>query len=502
MPAKLSKQQFIERSQSRHGSRYDYSMVEYVNNMVKVKIRCEKHGEFPQQPNHHMDGRGCPHCKNEAISARCKHELSDFLQKAKAAHGDVYDYSRVVYKKSSIKVEIGCEKHGSFWQTPNNHTSKKAGCPKCAGKAMTTADFIEKAVATHGDRYRYDKTEYRLIKGKVTITCQQHGDFSQPAESHLIGCGCTQCWHESYSSKDEQELSQWIASLGLPVINNDRKALEKGLEIDIYLPTIRVGIEYNGCYWHSDKAEKNQRKHEFKHLCAATDGIRLITVWDYDWKTKKDIVKQHLLHAIGLDSSPLIHARACVVVPITGTEANRFYAAHHLQGPCRGGVFHIGLRHNDTLVAAMSFTQGATRRGKTNAREWELARYATSARVRGGATRLFTHFIRQTGAEKVWSFSDQQHFAGALYPTLGFEKDGVLPSDYKVVKSSSMRVWHKSLWQRKNIPKRIQELGSTETFDPKTDPRTEQQMQDQMHVLRVWDAGKIRWLWKKKTLCP
>ena len=500
MPKKLTKQQFIDRSQAQHGSRYDYSQVEYVNNIQKVKIRCEKHGEFSQQPNHHMDGRGCPECKKEAISARCKHEFSDFLRKARSVHGDTYDYSKVAYQKASIKIEIGCKRHGSFWQTPNNHTSKKAGCPKCAGKSMTTADFIEKAVAVHGDRYSYENTDYRLIKEKITITCQKHGNFSQSAESHLIGCGCNQCWHESYSSKDEQELSQWIASLGLAVANNDRAALKKRLEIDVYLPALRIGIEYNGCYWHSDKVEKNTRKNEFKHLCAQTDDIRLITVWDYDWKTKPEVVKRHLLHAFDLNPSPRINARSCAITPITGTEANRFYAEHHLQGPCRGGVIHIGLRHKDTLVAAMSFTQGATRRGKNESGEWELARYATSAIVRGGASRLFKQFIQQTGAEKVWSFSDQQHFAGKLYETLGFEKDGELPSDYKVVNPNSMRVWHKSLWQRKNIPKRIEELGSSETFDPKTDPRTEQQMQDQLRVLRVWDAGKIRWLWK--TLHP
>ena len=362
---------------------------------------------------------------------------------------------------------------------------------------MTTHEFIEKSISIHGDKYRYEQTEYHLIKNKVAITCQKHGDFFQSAEAHLIGHGCPQCWQESYSSKAEQELSQWVESLGLSIIRNDRTAITAGLEMDIYIPTLKTGIEYNGCYWHSDKVEKNKRKHEFKHQCAKTDGIRLITVWDYDWQHHKNIVQQHLRHALSLNPDPPINARSCTVALISSADANRLYAGHHLQGPCRGGVIHIGLHHNNRLVAAMSFTQGATRRGKTDAGEWELARYATAALVRGGASRLFQHFIRQTGATTVWSFSDRQHFDGSLYPVMGFIRDGELPADYKVVQPSSLTVWHKSQWQRKSIPQRLRELGLLDDFDPATDPRTEQDMQNRAGVLRVWDAGKIRWRWTR-----
>jgi hypothetical protein len=56
---------------------------------------------------------------------------SQFIAKAKSIHGDKYDYSKVKYEKSSIKVCITCPKHGEFWQTPNSHLSGK-GCLKCS----------------------------------------------------------------------------------------------------------------------------------------------------------------------------------------------------------------------------------------------------------------------------------------------------------------------------------------------------------------------------------
>lgn len=496
MPLPLNTQLFIEKSRSIHGGFYDYSQTNYTNNLGKVEIVCPTHGVFSQRASNHMLGRGCPSCKSEKTSSRCVGSFADFIEKATSVHGQTYDYSRVIYSKSNSKVIIICAVHGEFMQTPNAHLVG-SGCPKCAGKFRTTEDFIAQARAVHGDLYDYSDTRYELIKDAVTINCKIHGSFQQSAEGHLVGKGCKYCWYESYSSKGEKEIAAWIESLGVKVERNNRDALTKGLEIDIYIPLLRVGIEYNGCYWHSDKIERNKRKNEFKHLCANTGGVKLLTVWDYDWQHKKDIVKRIIAHALNLSTDTKINARSCDVTAISANEANALYSSNHIQGACRGGVIHLGLRHRGTIVAAMTFSQGSTRRGITASGEWELARYATSAIVRGGASRLFSAFLKQTGAHKVWSFSDKQHFSGGLYRQLGFIDDGALSADYRVVHPITLTTWHKSLWQRKSIPRRIVELNSKELFNPATDIRTEHQMQDAMKVLRVWDAGKTRWLWMK-----
>ena len=110
---------------------------------------------------------------------------------------------------------------------------------------------------------------------------------------------------------------------------------------------------------------------------------------------------------------------------------------------------------------------------------------------------MFTAFIKQENPATVWSFSDKQHFSGGLYQTLGFKNDGDLPADYKVIEPRTLTVWHKSLWQRKSIHRRLKEIGSSEVFDHETDIRTEHQMQDAVRALRIWDAGKTRWVWTK-----
>lgn len=499
MPAKLTRDDFILKSTAAHQGKYDYTLSTYTNNNAKITITCLEHGPFEQRASNHMLGIGCPQCKSAKTVARHSDSTESFIKKAKAVHGNAYDYSATKYMRSNQKVEIKCSIHGSFWQKPNSHISREAGCPKCAGKSMTTADFIEKAKVTHGDLYGYGNTEYALIKEPVTVTCHIHGDFQQTAEGHLAGRGCRQCWAESYSSIGEREVGEFIESLGFAIQRNTREALNNRLEVDVFVPAVNLGIEYNGCYWHSDKVEKNKRKHEFKHAAATTHGVRLLTVWDYDWLHRPAITKRHIKHALGVDFGERVSARACAITPITASEANALYEKHHIQGASRGGIAHIGLQHNGQLVAAMTFSQGGARRGMANDGEWELARYATAKIVRGGASRLFAAFIKTTRPTTVWSFSDNQHFDGGIYKTLGFTRDSELPADYRIVHPYTMQTWHKSLWQRKSIQKRLSELGSTETFDHQTDQRTEHQMQDAAKVLRVWDAGKVRWKWTKAT---
>lgn len=495
MAVKLTSEAFIARSTVSHGNRYDYSRVQYRTTMQPVEIVCPVHGAFWQRPNHHMDGHGCPACKADITSSRCRDDTAAFIAKARVVHGDIYDYSHVTYAKSSTKIEIHCTVHGAFWQTPNSHLGRAAGCPKCAGKGMSTADFVGKARAVHGDTFGYQDADYRGIKAGITITCPKHGNIQQPAESHLAGNGCHLCWSESTSSRAETDLADWCASLGVRVLRNDRTALGR-MEIDIYLPDQQIGVEFNGCYWHSHRVQKNNRQHEFKHEAARRAGIRLVTVWDYDWMHRQAIVKRHLAHAIGASTHPKLNARACSVVPLMPAQANALYAEHHLQGACRGAVASYGLMHSGELVAAMSFTQGGHRRGLIAAHEYELARYATAASVRGGASRLFAAFVAQHAPRVIWSFSDDQHFGGGLYPLLGFVQDGRIPADYRVVDPRTLRTWHKSLWQRKSIPLRLRDMGSAEVFDPATDPRTENQMHDVAKVLRVYDSGKTRWVWR------
>ncbi|EFX2640874.1 GIY-YIG nuclease family protein [Shigella sonnei] len=122
---KLTTEEFIARSRVIHGDKYDYSLVEYKGSNKKVKIICPEHGVFEQTPHNHLDGGGCRKCGGNAPL-----DTETFIAKAKAVHGDKYDYSKVVYKNNRTKVKIICPEHGVFEQQPNHHLQGK-DCAEC-----------------------------------------------------------------------------------------------------------------------------------------------------------------------------------------------------------------------------------------------------------------------------------------------------------------------------------------------------------------------------------
>lgn len=67
---KLTKEEFVVRAHAKHGDKYGYDKVVYINMYTRVKILCNKHGVFEQTPSMHLSGHGCGRCKGEA-SRKC-----------------------------------------------------------------------------------------------------------------------------------------------------------------------------------------------------------------------------------------------------------------------------------------------------------------------------------------------------------------------------------------------------------------------------------------------
>lgn len=133
MPNKLTTSEFIQKARAVHGDTFDYSKVSYFNSISDIAIICKIHGEFIQRPNNHLIGHGCPICSQEERSTHIALTTEEFIQKAIKIHGDKYDYSKVNYVDCRIKVVIICKKHGSFLQSPTNHIVGK-GCRVCANE--------------------------------------------------------------------------------------------------------------------------------------------------------------------------------------------------------------------------------------------------------------------------------------------------------------------------------------------------------------------------------
>lgn len=204
MAKRLTLREFLDRAKLVHGDKYDYSKITYLYELDRITIVCKKHQfEFQQSVHKHLAGQGCQKCSNEETGNRCRTKVSDFIKKARSIHGDKYNYDGIEYKNSQTNIKINCPIHGDFNQTPGNHTHKTnpQGCPECGGRTNWTQEkFIYRAKQVHGDKYTYDNVNFNNTKGKVIITCPEHGDFPQPPNKHLKGQGCPKCAPNSKGS--------------------------------------------------------------------------------------------------------------------------------------------------------------------------------------------------------------------------------------------------------------------------------------------------------------
>lgn len=195
---RLTTEKFIEKARLKHGDKYDYSLVEYMTFLDKVKIICPVHRIFEQKVYNHLGNCGCKKCGFEKQARTKSLTLRQFISKAIQTHGAIYDYSLVEYVNAQKHVDIICKKCNKvFSQTPNHHLSGQR-CNHCFSfKRKSNDQFIEECKLAHGDKYDYSLVKYKGNKKDVTIICPKHREFNQKPTVHTImKCGCPICKNE------------------------------------------------------------------------------------------------------------------------------------------------------------------------------------------------------------------------------------------------------------------------------------------------------------------
>lgn len=123
---------FIKSARKVHKDKYDYSLVDYKQNKILVKIICPIHGEFEQTPNSHLTNGGCRKCGREKADEETRQKRTDnFIFKANTVHNNKFDYTKMIYINNRTKIIITCPDHGDLEVIPNNHVDRKQGCYDC-----------------------------------------------------------------------------------------------------------------------------------------------------------------------------------------------------------------------------------------------------------------------------------------------------------------------------------------------------------------------------------
>ena len=231
------------------------------------------------------------------------------------------------------------------------------------------------------------------------------------------------------------------------------------LEIDIYLPEIKLGFEFNGLYWHSEEFKENNY-HLNKILYFKERGIRIIHIYEDDWNNKKDIIKSQIKNYLGLTENK-IFARKCIIKETL--DSSVFLNNNHIQGNDKS-VIKLGLYYNGKLVSLMTFDQFEGRK-KMLKSEYNLSRFCNllNCNVIGGASKLLNFFIKTYKPTRIISYADRSWSEGGLYYKLGFKLAIESKPDYKYI-INGKRV-HKSNFKMKNEKLEMINKGVKRIYD-------------------------------------
>jgi very-short-patch-repair endonuclease len=237
---------FLRNSFEKHGDKYDYKLVEYTNSKTKVRIICNKHGEFEQSPFLHLKSKYCcPVCKNEHMSktSPLRSNKEKFIEKSILVFGSKYDYSKVEYINNKTPVII-IYNNKEYLQRPDVHIAGK--CPEKEWKKnLGNENFINKSNIVHNYKYNYENSIYVDHKTKLRIICTEHGEFEQTPNSHLSGNGCSSCC-ESYG----ESLIRGYLDYNEILYESQKRFYDcrniLPLPFDFYLPEYNTCIEFDG----------------------------------------------------------------------------------------------------------------------------------------------------------------------------------------------------------------------------------------------------------------
>lgn len=352
-------------------------------------------------------------------------------------------------------------------------------------KERSVLDWITQLKA-RGLEPLFDVGDYlngEASREKLLVKCKCGTEFSlqRYKESSAPGL-CPTCYTPS-ASRWQHEINDFVRSLGFNTRINDRRTLGKKLEIDIYIPSLQLGIECDGAWWHSEGGRPDIRAAMLKKLALAREkGIRIVSVFDFEWEEKKEIVKSRLSALLG--KSQCLYARTLQVKELSKAEATRFFNQTHLQGAGKGRTY--GLLAGDTICAAMSVSRPRFMRNI----DLEIIRYSSALNITvvGGASKLFSHIVNHLNPTSVVSYADLRFGQGNMYKKLNFVDDGLTGESFFYINPTGVRRSRQQLQKSKLADVIGEGIG------------TEKEQAQKAGWYRVWIPGSKRWIWRAPVM--
>jgi very-short-patch-repair endonuclease len=295
MPKKLTTEGFILRSKEIHGDKYDYSLVNYINNRTNISI-IYNGVIYEQNPNNHLSGFKCENIKGLTSE--------EFIIKSKEIHGDKYDYSLVNFKNVRGKIKI-IHNGVIYEQLAYAHLQGKS--PEMVPIKITNSEFIRRSKEIHGDIFDYSLLECNGNKNNIKLI---HNGviYDQCTSDHLNG-------HLPKNLENMNRISKGVGKIIKNLTDKKIKYIREYkfkdcrninyLRFDFYLPDYNILIEYDGRQhfesidlWGGDiEFEKRKINDGIKNDYCKKNGISLLRIShleDVDSKLNDFLIKHYI----------------------------------------------------------------------------------------------------------------------------------------------------------------------------------------------------------------
>jgi len=369
-----------------------------------------------------------------------------------------------IYKKTSAKISQGDPRGKSGKTLPIEYIKKK---------------LLENQYTLIEESYTIKRKALKAIHNKCN-------SIRENRFSNFFDQECPVCSNTG-TSKAEFFIDEWVKSLGLHTEKFRFKGKTKGKEIDIYIPSLNLGIEYCGLYWHNELSPQPRLRayHYDKMIQANEQGIRLITIFEDEWESRNSQVKG-FLKSILKKSKRRVFARKCEVKEVESKEARTFLEKYHIQGKTNFKVA-LGLFFEDELLGLVTGNTHHRQKGDNPPLVLNRLVFKEDCQIIGGSSKLLKSLMKygkNSGYEKLISWSDNRWSQGNVYEKIGFILTESLGPDYSYVVEGARERQSKQSNKKKLLIKK----GAVGTMN-----NTERELALSLNLYRIWDCGKKRW---------
>lgn len=479
MANKMRNDDFIKKLKEKNINYNNFKILsDYNGKYTMMNVKCLLcNNTFTVRADHLLNIYACPKCTQEHKSKKMMMSNDEFIKRIDKSKNLVLLSE---YKGARVPIKVMHKDCGRIFYTSPQCIGRGSGCPYCNSisninkKRTLSHDEFQKKCAnfTLIDKYEGNRTFIR-------VKCNKCGNIKYVKAQSVPNLSCNIC--NRGTSLAELEIYDYIKSIYSGEIIKNSRNIINNMEIDIYIPEFKLGIEYDSFYYHNSNVVDNNYHLKKTEECNS-HGIKLIHIFEDEWRDKKEIVKSKIKYELNLVTNK-IYARKCTIKEIDSKSKNIFLDKNHIQGRDKSMIY-LGLFYNNNLVSVMTISRPRVIYRNKDCDFYELSRFASDINynVIGAFSKLLSYLLNKYTINRLVSYIDLR------YSNLDNQY-----KDFKYVGKSKPNYWYilgNKRYHRFNFAKHTLKNKFPEIY---SSDKSEKEIMHEAGALCVYDCGNAKY---------